>query len=137
MNDCIFCKIIKGSVSCDKVYEDKEILGFLDISPVNPGHTLVIPKKHYITMFDVPDDLLKKIVLVAKKVAKSLIVTKEGGVNVIVNNYASAGQLVPHLHFHIIPRHIGDGHVFSWKSHKYESDKQKEEYRKAIQKSLG
>lgn len=136
MNDCIFCKIIAGEVPCDKVYEDSEILAFLDISPINPGHTLVISKEHHETIMDVPSDTLHKIMDVAQKVAKSLVVTKEGGVNVFQNNKPAAGQVVPHIHFHVIPRHAGDGHAFTWKGNNYANDESKEEYRKCIEKAL-
>lgn len=136
MNDCVFCKIIKGEIPCDKVYEDNQVIAFLDISPVNPGHTLVIPKKHYETIIDVPTKILHKTIDVAQKVAKALVVTPDGGVNVFQNNKPAAGQLVPHIHFHLIPRHSGDGHTFTWKEQGYESDAQKEEYRKCIEKAL-
>lgn len=135
-NDCIFCKIIKGKVPCDKLYEDQLVLVFLDISPMNPGHTLVIPKQHYETIMDIPDDTLHKVIDTVKKVAKNLVVTKDGGVNVIQNNYSVAGQVVPHLHFHVIPRHSGDGHSFNWKGNNYASDEAKEEYRKCLERAL-
>lgn len=113
MKDCIFCKIVSGELPSHKVYEDEETLAFLDIMPNNPGHTLVIPKKHYQNYEAIPDELLAKVILVTKKVGKSL---KDGlgakGYNVCQNNDPESGQVVPHLHFHVIPRIEGDGFKF-------------------------
>lgn len=108
--NCIFCKIISEEIPCHKVYEDDDILAFLDISPVSLGHTLVIPKKHSETILDTPDETLKKILSVSKKIATVLMeVTEATGFNLNQNNFEVAGQVVPHLHFHIIPRFQNDG----------------------------
>lgn len=110
MSDCIFCKIVAGEIPSHKVYEDNETLAFLDIMPNNHGHTLVIPKKHYQNFEEIPDELLSKVILTSKKVGKAI---KDGlgvgGYNVCENNDPVAGQIVPHLHFHVIPRVEGDG----------------------------
>lgn len=119
--DCIFCKIAKGEIPCAKVYEDKDILAFLDIEPASKagGHTLVIPKKHYESITDIPDALLSKAVKVVKKVGKALMIDSHG-FNIVLNNKKAAGQLVPHAHFHIIPRNENDGlSLGSWISAKY------------------
>jgi histidine triad (HIT) family protein len=109
MDNCIFCRIVKGQIPCAKVYENDKVLAFLDINPVNPGHTLVIPKEHYEHMEQVPDDLLKEIIVSVKKVT---IAVKKGvdtdSTNLGVNNGKTAGQLVPHVHFHIMPRFPND-----------------------------
>ncbi len=110
MNDCIFCKIIKGEIPSNKVYEDEKVLAFLDIGPVNKGHTLVIPKDHYENIYDISDDLLKNVITAVKKVSIAL---KKGvsadGINIAMSNEKPSGQLVPHFHFHIIPRFKEDG----------------------------
>ncbi|NMC08786.1 HIT domain-containing protein, partial [Candidatus Microgenomates bacterium] len=67
MDDCIFCKIVKGDIPCYKVYEDEEVIAFLDIKPLSKGHVLVLPKKHFENIYDIPEDLLCKINVVAKK----------------------------------------------------------------------
>ncbi|MBW2990958.1 HIT family protein [Candidatus Woesearchaeota archaeon] len=107
---CIFCKIVKGEIPSNKIYEDNEFLAFLDIAPVNPGHALVIPKLHCKNLLDFPKaeetDLLEFIKKVAKAVVKA---TKAEGFNLGMNNGRVAGQLVDHAHFHIIPRFSGDG----------------------------
>jgi histidine triad (HIT) family protein len=110
MEECIFCKIVKGEIPSNKVYEDDDILAFLDIAPVNPGHTLVIPKTHYKNLEEIPKDLLANLILVVKKVGLGI---KKGipseGYNIGLNNDPASGQVVPHLHFHIIPRKTDDG----------------------------
>lgn len=107
--DCLFCKIVSGVLPGHKVYEDDDVLAFLDIAPVNYGHTLVIPKKHYQNFEEIPEEILSKTTNVVKKVGKSL---KENlgvaGYNVCVNNDPIAGQIIPHMHFHVIPRRVGD-----------------------------
>jgi histidine triad (HIT) family protein len=120
MDDCIFCKIINGEIPSSKVYEDEEVFAFLDIGPVNKGHTLVIPKEHHETIVDIPDDLLHKVIVVVKKLSKAV---KEGvgadGFNVLMSNHEAAGQVVPHAHFHIIPRLSSDG-LKHWPHGKYD-----------------
>lgn len=110
MKTCIFCKIIAGEIPSYKVYEDDDFLAFLDINPVNLGHTLLLPKAHYRNLFDLPKNLLGKIGLILQKLAKAIKdSTKADGLNVIMNNEPSAGQLVSHSHIHLIPRFTGDG----------------------------
>lgn len=116
--DCIFCKIVAGELPCDKVYEDKRALAFLDINPVNKGHLLVIPKDHFTNMFDAPADILKDLIVLCQRLAKTLTeVLGVKGFNLAVNNGPVAGQVVGHLHFHIIPRFEGDNlHLWSGKN---------------------
>jgi len=107
---CIFCQIISGELPSYKIYEDEKTLAFLDIKPVNPGHTLVVPKKHYENLETIPAEELGSLMVAVKKVG-ALLKDKFGviGYNINENNDPLAGQLVPHLHFHIIPRREGDG----------------------------
>lgn len=108
--DCVFCRIIKGEIPAVKIYENEKVVVFLDMHPNNPGHMLVVPKKHYINILDCPDDLLGEITLTTKKISlaavKALNLT---GFNIIQNNGEVAGQVVPHFHWHVIPRSPGDG----------------------------
>jgi len=109
-DNCIFCKIVKGEVDSKKVYVDDNFIGILDISPVSEGHTLIIPKKHYETLLDMPNTLGNELVEAIKKVALDLIKKgKAEGFNIVQSNYSVAQQEVPHLHFHIIPRKKQDG----------------------------
>lgn len=106
---CIFCKIVRGEEQSHKVYEDEHLLAFLDIEPVNKGHTLVIPKKHYPTILDVEPDEMANLARVFKTVSAGL--KQEFGYdafNIHQNNGRVAGQVVDHIHFHIWPRHSQD-----------------------------
>ncbi|MBI5022910.1 MAG: HIT family protein [Candidatus Magasanikbacteria bacterium] len=119
MNDCIFCKIINGELPCVKVYEDIEIMAFLDIHPVNFGHTLIVPKAHYINISDTPTDLLGKLMVVTQKIAPAILkATGTSSFNLGVNNGAPAGQVIFHTHFHVMPRYEGDGYKM-WGSRAY------------------
>ncbi|MBI2610693.1 HIT family protein [Candidatus Kaiserbacteria bacterium] len=110
MPDCIFCKIVRGELPSYKVYEDDKTIAFLDIRPVNAGHTLVVPKTHANNIFDIsPEDWAA----VSETVRKLTIAIEKGiaadGVNIAMNNREHAGQVVHHPHVHIIPRFKGDG----------------------------
>ena len=108
--DCIFCKIVKGDIPCAKVYETPQVLCFLDIAPVAPGHVLVIPKAHHPTLFDVPGELGGPLLAAAGLVGKAVMAaTGATGINVQMNNFAAAGQVIFHAHLHVIPRIEGDG----------------------------
>jgi len=108
--DCVFCKIVRGELPAHKVYEDDATLAFLDIRPVNAGHTLVIPKAHSHNIFDIdPEDwaaTARTVRIVALAVEKGV---GADGVNIAMNNREHAGQVVYHPHVHVIPRFKGDG----------------------------
>ncbi len=136
METCIFCKIIKGDIPCTKVYEDENVISFLDIAPANKGHSLVVPKEHYETLVDAPDDIINYSLKVAKKVARAMSSSLANeGFNVLINNNKVAGQLVPHVHIHIIPRFKGDGIRLNWSPKKYK-DKEIGEFAEKIKKFL-
>ena len=120
MNDCLFCKIVAGEIPATKIYEDEDTLAFLDANPVNPGHTLVIPKKHSRNIFDIEKEDLLNVTNNIQKVAKAI---KEGlspdGINIISNNEPVAGQVIFHTHIHIVPRFTGDGFEH-WKGTTYD-----------------
>lgn len=118
----IFSKIIAGELPCFKVYEDEIVLAFLDINPINPGHTLVVPKKEFIDGIETDPDILAHIIKVGQKIAQAQkAALRCGGVNFLMSNGAAAGQEVFHTHLHIIPRHEGDG-VFNSVAHdKYQN----------------
>lgn len=111
MSDCIFCKIVASEIPSHKVYEDSDVLAFLDIHPTNPGHTLVIPKAHHKDFLDTPADLQSKLIQVIGKIAPAVMQSVGAeAFNLGVNNGASAGQIIFHTHFHIMPRFSSDGH---------------------------
>lgn len=108
--DCIFCKIIAGEIPCARVYEDENMLAFLDINPIAKGHTLVVPKAHYPTLLEFDSALGAPLLAALQRVAEAVRAeVKAGGFNVIQNNFTCAGQMVFHAHWHIIPRHENDG----------------------------
>jgi histidine triad (HIT) family protein len=108
--DCIFCKIVCGKIPAHKIYEDAATLAFLDIHPLADGHTLVIPKPHYEKLEDVPPTEAGKIFEAARKVAEAVQKALNAPASTIgINNGRAAGQVVPHVHIHIIPRYASDG----------------------------
>lgn len=110
MIDCVFCKIIAGEIPAHKIYENDEVLAFLDIHPVNPGHVLIVPKAHFENMLDAPAHVLSAMSEVSQKIAKAVMKTVGAeGFNLNVNNGKMAGQVIFHLHMHIVPRFSGDG----------------------------
>ncbi len=108
--NCVFCRIIRGEVKSDVVAESNSFFAILDIKPNAKGHTLVIPKKHYVTLLDIPNNLGEEMLKFTKQVATELMDKKLGdGFNLVMNNLEVAGQLVMHAHIHVIPRNEGDG----------------------------
>jgi len=104
--NCVFCKIADGVIPSNKIYEDEDVLAFLDVNPVTFGHCLVIPKKHYDTFLATPKPIMNKVMNVAQRIGQiDIEVLKARGVNIITNCYPSAGQVVPHFHVHVIPRY--------------------------------
>ena len=107
-SECIFCKIVEGEMPCYKIYETEKAIAFLDINPVAKAHTLVIPKEHIERIELCDDETLKELMMVVKKVGTVIAKTYHSDFNLVLNNGESAGQLIKHLHFHIIPRVKGD-----------------------------
>jgi histidine triad (HIT) family protein len=107
-NSCIFCRIAQKQVPANRVYEDEKVLAFLDIRPLNEGHTLVISKAHYENIFDVPQELNAYIHGVTKQIAIAVKkATNADGISIIQQNGKAANQDIPHLHVHVIPRYEG------------------------------
>jgi histidine triad (HIT) family protein len=108
--DCLFCQIIAGEVASYKVYEDEYSMAILDIFPVSPGHVLVIPKKHYETLSDMDEEIAGSVFKTVAKIHKSLklLTPNSNGFNILQNNGYGAGQDIPHVHFHLIPRFKND-----------------------------
>ena len=114
-DECIFCKILRGEIPCFKVYEDDDVLAFMDVNPVAPGHVLVIPKHHSRDILETPPEWVGKAFAgagrVARAVQKSLA---PDGINIVQANGPGAKQSVFHLHIHVIPRAMGDGLTMNW-----------------------
>lgn len=121
----IFQKIISREIPAEIVYEDDDTLAFLDIAPNNPGHTLVIPKAHYINIFDVTDEVLTRVMQTVRKIAPSVRdAVNADGVNIQSNHGEAAGQVVFHLHIHIIPRFVSDSLEFTWPKQNISAEEQ-------------
>jgi histidine triad (HIT) family protein len=111
--DCLFCKIIKGEIPSTKVYEDKDVVAFLDIFPFSKGHTIVVPVEHHETFFDFPDDKMKNFFAILRDLAGQIKTRLNAdGINIVQNNFRAAGQIIFHMHFHIIPRWSDDDKNF-------------------------
>jgi len=113
-NECIFCKIAGKEIPVKFLYEDDNFVVFNDAHPASEGHCLIVPKKHYETLLDLPNTLGTELLTLAKK--QSLRLIKEGkadGIKIVNNNYSAAGQVVNHFHMHVIPHKEGKkvGHV--------------------------
>jgi len=135
-DECIFCKIVKGDIPCAKIFEDDFVISFLDISPANKGHALIVTKNHYETLLEIPDEDLNDLMSKAKKIARAMSsALGNEGFNVLMNNKKVAGQLVPHAHVHIIPRFSGDGVSLNWRPKRY-NDKGIDEFREKIKSFL-
>jgi histidine triad (HIT) family protein len=108
--DCLFCKIIRKEIPAELIYEDNDIVAFLDIRPISKGHALVIPKKHSEDLLAADDQTLGIIMSNVKRLASAIMAaTGAAGFNLAVNTKSAAGQVVFHTHFHIIPRFSNDG----------------------------
>ena len=108
----VFCKIIDGDIPCHKLYEDDDVLAFLDISQVTKGHALVVSKKHYDNFLSTPQEIMHKVMDVAQRIGQvDIKLLGAKGVNILSNCYPAAGQSVMHFHVHVIPRY-GEGEGF-------------------------
>ena len=119
-DQCIFCEIVRGNIPCAKIFEDDQVLAFLDIGPLSPGHSLLIPKKHYARLENCPADLAATLAARLGPIAQAVITAVNApGYNILNNNDRCAGQLVEHVHFHIIPRNPDDGIFKHWPATEY------------------
>ncbi len=118
--DCVFCKIVAGHIPSFKLFEDDDVFAFLDIAPFEKGHALLIPKHHAVYLTDLPEPVLARLMPAAKRVAGLLLARLPcDGFNILQNNGPCATQVVPHVHFHIVPR--WNGRAVNWISGNYDS----------------
>ena len=104
--DCIFCKIAAGEIPSRKIYEDKDLIAIMDLSPTSKGHSLIIPKEHYTNIYDIDEEIAGKVMKTAKKLATKMTVALNcDGFNLLQNNGETAGQTMFHFHMHLIPRY--------------------------------
>lgn len=113
--NCIFCKIINGDIPSKTLYENEEFKVIFDIAPASKGHVIILPKYHAENIFELPEEVVAKSFVMAKKVATVLkSVLKCDGINILQNNGEAAGQTVFHLHIHVIPRWDNDNMGLLW-----------------------
>ncbi len=114
-SNCIFCKIVAGQIPCHRIYEDEQVLAFLDIGPLSRGHTLIIPKGHWVTVDAVPEDAASAIGRVLPRLSRAVAsATGATAWNILQNNGPAAHQVVEHVHFHIIPKFSDAGLGITW-----------------------
>lgn len=115
MCECIFCKIAAGEIPAATLYEDGDFRVILDLGPANKGHALILPKAHYENLYELPDELAGKAMILAKKVVTRMKEVLDcDGYNIVQNNGTAAGQTVFHFHIHLIPRNEGDQAGVTW-----------------------
>ena len=111
---CTFCKIVRKEAPASTVYEDEKVVAFMSIQPINVGHTLVVPKKHYENVYEIPEEEVAHLYKVVKKLAHAVKKAVEAeGIRIVQNNGEAAGQVIFHMHVHIIPMNMGQ----SWMHH--------------------
>ena len=136
MSNCIFCKIIAGEIPSTRIYEDDLVFAFMDISPINKGHILVIPKEHHHASSSIPEDVAGRMFHVGSRIGVAL---RRGldydGFNLHLADGSCAGQVVMHAHLHIVPRGVEDGFHWNWRHLKYE-DKEAQQTAEKIKAKL-
>ena len=132
MENCIFCKIANGEIPAASLYEDENFKVILDLNPATRGHALILPKAHAANVYELPDELAGKAMILAKHMAEKMTrCLHSDGFNIIQNNGEQAGQTVFHFHMHLIPRYEGDGIGLGW-THAPLTDEDKEAILKAL-----
>ncbi|MBE6394503.1 MAG: HIT family protein [Lentisphaerae bacterium] len=127
MSQCIFCKIIAGEIPAAKIYEDELVLAFLDIGPINFGHTLVIPKEHHESSATIPEATAGRMFRVGSRIGIALKRKFEyEAFNLHLADGTAAGQVVMHAHLHVVPRGVEDGFRWNWRQLSYKEGEIKE-----------
>jgi len=138
--NCIFCKIVAFEIPAAVVYESESILAFLDVAPLSEGHLLVVPRAHCRHLYDLPAATCAEIGSVLPKLGRAVLdVTGAEGFNVLQNNGEAAGQVVDHVHVHLIPRRRGDGLGYRWNAGEYaagRADALADKYRTLLSRSM-
>ena len=136
MSQCVFCKIIAGEIPSVKIYEDDLVYAFLDISPINLGHTLVIPKEHHQSASTIPENVAGRLFHIGSRIGIAMKRELDiDGYNLHLADGTAAGQVVMHAHLHVIPRGVEDGFRWNWRQLKY-GENEMAEYAQKITKRL-
>jgi histidine triad (HIT) family protein len=137
MTQCIFCRIAADQAPSVRLYEDELVIAFLDIAPITPGHTLIIPREHHNSVTTVPEPVLTRMITLAPQLGQALVrITKADGFNLHLANGRAAGQIVLHTHLHVIPRSPADGFSWGWRTGTYASDAEQTELAAAVRERL-
>lgn len=135
--NCVFCRIVAGEIPAVKLYEDDLVLAFLDIAPVNRGHALIIPKKHYFSVTEIPAAEAGRLLEAAGRLGAALLRAVDAdGFNLLLSNGTVAGQVVPHAHLHVIPRFPEDGLVLPSRHVPYADAAEKDAVAAEVRKRL-
>ena len=127
MSSCIFCKIVNGEIPSTKIYEDDLVYAFLDISPINFGHTLVIPKEHHESASTIPENVAGRMMKVGSRLGIALKRALDyDAYNLHLADGKAAGQVVNHAHLHVVPRGVDDDFRWNWRQQKYPENKMQE-----------
>jgi histidine triad (HIT) family protein len=127
MDNCVFCKIINNEIPAAKVYEDDLVVAFLDLGPINYGHTLVIPKEHHESSATIPEYVAGRMFRVGSRVGVALKRKLDyDAFNLHLADGTAAGQVVMHAHLHVVPRGVEDGFRWNWRQQKYPENKMQE-----------
>lgn len=126
-DDCIFCKLANGVFAANSIYEDDDFNVILDAGPATKGHALILPKEHYANIYEMPEELLAKAAVLAKKqICHMTEVLSADGFNLVQNNGETAGQTVFHFHMHLIPRYADDNQKIGWEPGNPDDTEQKQ-----------
>ena len=137
MDNCIFCKIIKGELPSTKIYEDDLVYAFLDIAPINKGHALVIPKEHHVSCSTIPEDIAGRMMKTAGRIGIAMKRALDAdGFNLHLADGQCAGQVVMHAHIHVVPRDVEDGFHWNWRQQQYENDEERNATAESISSRL-
>ena len=136
-DNCVFCRIVAGTIPAVKLYEDEQVLAFLDIAPINKGHALVIPKQHYFSVTEIPEATAGHLLAVASRLGGALLRAVDAdGFNLLLSNGTVAGQVVPHTHLHVIPRFPEDGVVIPSRQVEYADSAEKDAIAAEVRKRM-
>ena len=135
--ECIFCKIVKNELPAVKLYEDDLVFAFLDISPINKGHLLVIPKEHHQSSATIPENVAGRMFHIGTRLGIALKRSLDyDAFNLHLADGACAGQVVMHAHLHVVPREVEDGFHWNWRQLQYETDSEPSEIAEKIKEKL-